>query len=103
MEGYKIREGQIILKRGVVRIWCYDKLEKQLIDHGYGVRDRSHVSVAKLQDSGIIPLSSWYRMKRGYGDLDLRTIGKLCELFNCQPNDLIEWIPDFSYSDKSEY
>ena len=79
-------------------MWVYDKLEKKLIEKGYGVRDRSHVSVAKLQDSGIISLSSWYRMKRGYGDLDLRTLGKLCELLDCKIDDLIEWVPDFEYN-----
>ena len=26
--------------------------------------------------------------------LDFDTLEKLCKLFNCQPNDLIEYIPD---------
>ena len=48
-----------------------------------------------------------YLVKVGYSDnfatrivnnrtkrLDLADIEKLCELFQCTPNDLLEWIPD---------
>lgn len=34
------------------------------------------------------------KLKHGTGGLDARTIEKLCRLLQCQPGDLMEYIPD---------
>lgn len=30
----------------------------------------------------------------GSGNVDTRTINKLCKLLNCQPGDIMEYVPD---------
>lgn len=46
-----------------------------------------------LRDSGISP-GIVAKLKDGTGHTDTRTIQKLCELLNCQPGDIMEYIPD---------
>ena len=33
-------------------------------------------------------------LKNGTGGLDSKTIAKICKVLNCQPADLMEYIPD---------
>lgn len=57
-----------------------------------------------------------YLVKKGYSDnfatrvannrvyrLNLDDIEKLCEIFNCTPNDLMQWIPDKSQQDMNNH
>lgn len=46
-----------------------------------------------LRDSGISP-GIVAKMKDGSGHTDTRTIQKVCFLLNCQPGDIMEYIPD---------
>lgn len=46
-----------------------------------------------LRKHGISP-SILNKIKHKTGGLDHRTIDKLCALLNCQPGDLMEYIPD---------
>ena len=46
-----------------------------------------------LRKNGISP-SILDKLKHGTGGLDARTIEKLCRLLQCQPGDLMEYIPD---------
>lgn len=56
-----------------------------------------------------------YLMKNGFADriatrvnqnkvrrVDLSTIERLCLLFKCTPNDLMEWIPEPSYQEDND-
>lgn len=45
-----------------------------------------------LRDSGISP-GIVAKMKDGTGHTDTRTIQKVCMLLNCQPGDIMEYIP----------
>lgn len=64
----------------------YDRLFKLLKDNNY--------TVSKIRDSGLIGMATYYGLKNGTKGLDARTINKLCTLFNCQPGDLMEYVPD---------
>lgn len=33
-------------------------------------------------------------LRKGTGGLDSKTLSKLCKVLNCQPGDLMEYIPD---------
>ena len=57
-----------------------------------------------------------YLVKAGYSDnfatrivnnrvqrINLTDLEKLCELFQCTPNDLLEWIPDSNDSDNDKH
>lgn len=46
-----------------------------------------------LRQNGISP-SILNKLKNKRGGLDARTIEKLCRLLQCQPGDLMEYIPD---------
>lgn len=46
-----------------------------------------------LRDSGISP-GIVAKIKDKSGHTDTRTIQKICKLLNCQPGDIMEYIPD---------
>lgn len=41
-------------------------------------------------------------LKNGTGGLDSKTIAKLCKVLNCQPGDLMEYIPDEIENDNNQ-
>lgn len=63
----------------------FQKLEKLLTDQGRKWQF--------LRDSGISP-GIVAKMKDGTGHTDTRTIQKVCMILNCQPGDIMEYIPD---------
>lgn len=64
----------------------YDKLFDKLKQNGY--------TASKVRDSGLIGMASYYGMKSGKTTIDGKTIDKLCRVLNCQPGDLLEYVPD---------
>ena len=64
----------------------YDKLFKLLSDNGY--------TVTKIRENKIMGQATYYGLKNGTKGLDAKTINKICSIFNCQPNDIIEYVPD---------
>ena len=64
----------------------YDKLFKLLEENGY--------NTYKLKKTGLMSQATYQALKNGRGGLNVSTIDKLCEAFNCQPCDLMEWVPD---------
>lgn len=63
----------------------YDKLLKLMKQRGitsYTIRQNNIIGQATLQ-----------KIKNG-GDIDTRTIAKLCKLLDCQPGDILEYVPD---------
>ena len=63
----------------------FKKLEKLLNDKGKKWQ--------YLRDSGISP-GIVAKMKDKSGHTDTRTIQKVCMLLNCQPGDIMEYVPD---------
>ena len=51
------------------------------------------VNSTKIKNEKIIGQSAWSKIKTG-GDVDTKTINKLCKYLNCQPGDIMEYIPD---------
>ena len=64
----------------------YDKLFKLLKAHGY--------NTTRIRKENLLGQRTLTAIKNGTGGIDHRTIEKLCGLFYCQPNDLMEYIPD---------
>ena len=54
-----------------------------------------------LRQNGISP-SILNKLKNKKGGLDARTIEKLCRLLDCQPGDIMEYIPDLPETDHNE-
>ena len=58
----------------------------------YKMKENGITSYTMKRDK-IIGQATMKKIKEG-GDIDTRTIGKLCELLKCQPGDILEYIPN---------
>lgn len=63
---------------------CYDKLFTLLAVRG--------ISKSRLRDYGFSP-NLIYRIERGE-HVNTVNIDKLCTLLNCQPGDIMEYVPN---------
>ncbi len=64
----------------------YDKLFDLLVRKG--------INTTKIRRENIIGQRTLYAMKNGSGGINHQTIDNLCRLLNCQPGDLMEYVPD---------
>ena len=64
----------------------YDKLIALLKEKGY--------NTTKIRRDNIMSQSAWQKVRTGTGDIDTRTIKRLCEGLNCQPGDIMAFVPD---------
>ena len=65
---------------------CYNKLIELLKAKGY--------TTFKIRKENIMSQSAWQKIRTGTGDIDTRTIAKLCKILECQPGDIMEYVPD---------
>lgn len=56
--------------------------------------DNKGISTYYLRQNKIMGQQTYYNLKNGKGNLGTETLEKLCKLLNCQPGDLMEFIPD---------
>ena len=63
----------------------YDKLFTLLKEKGY--------STYRLRKEKLVGQSILQKLRDG-GDIDTRTIKRFCDLLNCQPGDIMEYVPD---------
>lgn len=64
----------------------YDKLMALLKEKGY--------TTYKIRKDNIMSQSALQKIKSGVGDIDTRTISRLCKVLECQPGDIMEYVPD---------
>ncbi|MCL2367246.1 MAG: helix-turn-helix domain-containing protein [Oscillospiraceae bacterium] len=69
----------------------YDKLFALLKEKGY--------SSYRLRQEKIVGQSILQKLREG-GDIDTRTIKRFCALLDCQPGDIMEYVPDESEGNK---
>lgn len=63
----------------------YDKLLNLMKEKG--------ITSYTIRQNNIIGQATLKKIKNG-GDIDTRTISKLCKLLDCQPGDILEYVPD---------
>lgn len=63
----------------------YTKLLKMLEEKG--------INSYTVRKENIIGQATYRKIKNG-GDIDTRTINKLCALLQCQVGDILEYVPD---------
>lgn len=63
----------------------YDKLLKLMQERG--------ITSYTIKRDNVIGQATLRKIKEG-GDIDTRSIAKLCALLNCQPGDIMEYVPD---------
>ena len=64
----------------------YDKLMNLLKEKGY--------TTYRIRKEIIISQSALQKIRTGVGDIDTRTISKLCKVLECQPGDIMEYVED---------
>lgn len=64
----------------------YDKLLNLLKEKGY--------TTYRIRKEKLIGQATLTAIKNGSGGLDSKTISKLCEVLECQPGDIMEYVKD---------
>ena len=64
----------------------YDKLFQQFEERG--------ITSYTLKKNNVIGQATLKSIKNGTGGLDYRSINKLCSYLDCQPADIMEYVPD---------
>jgi putative transcriptional regulator len=64
----------------------YEKLFNALKENGW--------STYRIRQERLIGQGTLTALKNGTGGLDSKTVNKLCMTLDCQPGDLMEYIPD---------
>ena len=64
----------------------YDKLMNLHKEKGY--------TTYRIRKENIISQSALQKIRTGVGDIDTRTISKLCKVLECQPGDIMEYVED---------
>lgn len=76
----------------------YDKLLALLKERG--------ITTYQIQKTRLISHSTYTAMLNHTGGPDYKVLCRLCEVLNCQPGDLMEYVPDDQlaerYGDKRE-
>ena len=63
-----------------------DKLMALLKEKGY--------TTYKIRKDKLIGQGTLTALKNGTGGLDSKTISRLCKVLECQPGDIMEYVPD---------
>ena len=71
----------------------YDKMLKLMEEKG--------ITSYVCKRDNIIGQATYKKIKSG-GDIDTRTIAKMCEVLECQPSDLMEYVPDDEITVRTE-
>ena len=57
------------------------------------LENRNETSYTLTKKNNVIGQATWKKIKDG-GHIDTRTIESLCQYLNCQPGDIMEYVPD---------
>ena len=72
----------------------YQKLFDKLKEEGW--------SFYRVRQERLIGQGTLTHLRNQSGGLDSKTLDKICRTFNCQPGDLMEYIPDEDTESDSE-
>ena len=64
----------------------YDKLFDLLAKKG--------ITTYKIRKDNLISQAALTKMKNGNGNIDTRTLERLCAVLHCQPGDLMEYVEE---------
>ena len=64
----------------------YDKLFEMLKSKG--------ITTYKIRQEKLIGQGTLTALKNGTGDIDTRTLSKLCKALKCQPGDIMEYVDE---------
>lgn len=64
----------------------YEKLFALLKERGY--------TTYRIRKEKLIGQATLTALKNGTGGLDHKTVARLCEILDCQPGDIMAYVPD---------
>ncbi len=64
----------------------YDKL--------FALLKSKNKTMYDLRKDKVVGTATLEKMRKGEGNVDTRTIASLCQYLNCQPGDILEYVPD---------
>lgn len=64
----------------------YEKLFKLLKEKGY--------TTYKIRQEKLIGQATLQKLQNGTGDIDTRTLDKLCKVLQCDIGDIMEYVPE---------
>ena len=70
----------------------YDKLFALLQERG--------ITSYRIRKDNIISQAALTKMKNGDGNIDTRTLERLCSVLKCQPGDIMEYVEDEETEDE---
>jgi len=75
------------------------ELEMPILYKGlYEILKKKNMSIYKLKSDKVIGTATLDKIRKGEGHIDTRSIESLCRYFDCQPGDLMEYMPDAELS-----
>ena len=60
----------------------------------YELLEKNGWTAYRIRKEKLIGQGTLTALKNGTGGLDSKTINRLCKVLNCQPGDIMEYIPD---------
>ncbi|MBD5140350.1 MAG: helix-turn-helix domain-containing protein [Oscillospiraceae bacterium] len=70
----------------------YDKLFALLKEKGW--------NSTRIRNENLIGQGTLTNLRNGKGGLDHKTIDRICRVLDCQPGDIMEYVPENSESDE---
>lgn len=64
----------------------YEKLFALLKEKGY--------TTYRIRKENVISQAALTKMKNGGGNIDTRTLERLCQVLQCQPGDIMEYVEE---------
>ena len=64
----------------------YDKL--------FELFKKKGITTYKIRKENLVSQAALTKMKNGDGNIDTRTLERLCHLLDCQPGDIMEYIEE---------
>lgn len=52
------------------------------------------ISLYKFKTDKVIGTATIDKLRIGIGNIDTRSINSICKYLNCQPGDIMEYVPD---------
>ena len=52
------------------------------------------ITTYRIRQENMMSQAALTKMKNGGGNIDTRTLERLCKVLECQPGDIIEYVPD---------
>lgn len=63
-------------------------------DKTFALLKEKGITTYNIRKDNLISQAALTKMKQGKGSIDTRTLERICALLDCQPGDLMEYVPD---------